>query len=166
MDPPLGSMFVDFLKVKLGEIGLRWTGNGPTIPGDPDPPPIPLPLGCLLDATRKCTDMYGNRFGPLLDHTNPRLGGYDLQLGLFASELFRDGVNWGRIVAFFSFGGSMGINLGKQGINPGPLCRMLSETSERLFGTWMRDHGEWDGFVKWWQEKGDWSIWNFPCSIL
>ncbi|BBB06459.1 Bcl-2 [Rhinolophus gammaherpesvirus 1] len=166
MDPPIISLVTDVMKVNLGELGFTWTGHGPPIPGSPEPLQIPLPVGCLLDAMHKCSGMYRERFGPLLDHANPQLGAYDMQLGLFSSELFRDGVNWGRIVAFFSFGSSMGINLAKQGINPGPMCRMLSETLERLAGPWIRDHDGWDGLVDWWLTRGDWSIWNLQCSIL
>lgn len=92
----------------------------------------------------------------------------DLTLGQVGSEIFRDGVNWGRIVAFFSFGGALCVEAVRNGLltAPGPLVRLTGEFTHRNLGTWITQNGGLSGFCKWWIERTDTGIWNFTCSIL
>ena len=61
------------------------------------------------------------------------------------NELFRDGVNWGRIVAFFSFGGALCVeSVDKE-------MQVLVSRIATWMATYLNDHLE-----PWIQENGGW----------
>ncbi|XP_048638793.1 LOW QUALITY PROTEIN: bcl-2-like protein 1 [Marmota marmota marmota] len=66
------------------------------------------------------------------------------------NELFRDEVSWGRIVAFFSFGGTLCVeNIDKEmqalvSQIPSWMATYLNDHLE----TWIQDNGGWDTFVE------------------
>lgn len=61
------------------------------------------------------------------------------------NELFRDGVNWGRIVAFFSFGGALcveSVDKEMQGLVERIATWMATYLTEHL-DPWIQDNGGW-----------------------
>lgn len=70
--------------------------------------------------------------------------------GRFATvveELFRDGVNWGRIVAFFEFGGVMCVESVNREMSPlvDNIALWMTEYLNRHLHTWIQDNGGWVG---------------------
>ncbi|XP_069099454.1 bcl-2-like protein 1 isoform X2 [Pleurodeles waltl] len=66
------------------------------------------------------------------------------------NELFRDGVNWGRIVAFFSFGGALSVESVDKEME-GLVANIVSWMStylSRNLDPWIQENGGWDTFVK------------------
>ncbi|XP_073069290.1 apoptosis regulator Bcl-2 isoform X4 [Manis javanica] len=68
--------------------------------------------------------------------------------GRFATvveELFRDGVNWGRIVAFFEFGGVMCVESVNREMSPlvDNIALWMTEYLNRHLHTWIQDNGGW-----------------------
>ncbi|KAM7126600.1 apoptosis regulator Bcl-2 isoform 2-T3 [Molossus nigricans] len=84
--------------------------------------------------------------------------------GRFATvveELFRDGVNWGRIVAFFEFGGVMCVESVNREMSPlvDSIALWMTEYLNRHLHTWIQDNGGWfplfSGWRNWVQVEGD-----------
>ncbi|XP_034982236.1 apoptosis regulator Bcl-2 isoform X2 [Zootoca vivipara] len=65
-------------------------------------------------------------------------------------ELFRDGVNWGRIVAFFEFGGMMCVESVSREMSPlvDNITVWMTEYLNRHLDNWIQDNGGWDAFVE------------------
>nr|AII22863.1 bcl-2 [Capra hircus] len=73
--------------------------------------------------------------------------------GRFATvveELFRDGVNWGRIVAFFEFGGVICVESVNREMSPlvDSIALWMTEYLNRHLHAWIQDNGGWDAFVE------------------
>uniref|UniRef100_A0A8D0HVA8 Bcl-2-like protein 1 n=1 Tax=Sphenodon punctatus TaxID=8508 RepID=A0A8D0HVA8_SPHPU len=65
------------------------------------------------------------------------------------NELFRDGVNWGRIVAFFSFGGALcveSVDKEMQGLVGRIVTWMATYLTDHL-DPWIQENGGWERFV-------------------
>lgn len=60
-------------------------------------------------------------------------------------ELFRDGVNWGRIVAFFEFGGVMCVESVNREMSPlvDSIAAWMTEYLNRHLHNWIQDNGGW-----------------------
>ncbi|XP_017894826.1 PREDICTED: apoptosis regulator Bcl-2 isoform X1 [Capra hircus] len=72
--------------------------------------------------------------------------------GRFATvveELFRDGVNWGRIVAFFEFGGVMCVESVNREMSPlvDSIALWMTEYLNRHLHAWIQDNGGWRKLV-------------------
>ncbi|KAM6454262.1 apoptosis regulator Bcl-2 isoform 1-T2 [Liasis olivaceus] len=65
-------------------------------------------------------------------------------------ELFRDGVNWGRIVAFFEFGGMLCVESVSREMSPlvDSIAEWMTEYMNRHLHDWIQDNGGWDAFVE------------------
>ncbi|NXK96218.1 BCL2 regulator, partial [Formicarius rufipectus] len=65
-------------------------------------------------------------------------------------ELFRDGVNWGRIVAFFEFGGVMCVESVNREMSQlvDNIAAWMTEYLNRHLHNWIQDNGGWDAFVE------------------
>ncbi|XP_071340400.1 apoptosis regulator Bcl-2-like [Trachinotus anak] len=80
-------------------------------------------------------------------------------------ELFRDGVNWGRIVALMELGGSLSAEVAKTGRpwQVDDIARWMEESLDSpLLQGWIEDNGGWDAFVELYGESrppaGFWSL--------
>lgn len=60
-------------------------------------------------------------------------------------ELFRDGVNWGRIVAFFEFGGMLCVESVSREMSPlvDSIAVWMTEYLNRHLHNWIQDNGGW-----------------------
>ncbi|XP_054836682.1 bcl-2-like protein 1 [Eublepharis macularius] len=65
------------------------------------------------------------------------------------NELFRDGVNWGRIVAFFSFGGALCVeSVDKEmQVLVGRITSWMATYLTDHLDPWIQDNGGWERFV-------------------
>ena len=60
-----------------------------------------------------------------------------------ADEVFREGVNWGRIVALFTFAGRLALNLQQSGQEKGDeIAEWLGDYLTKL-SDWIQSHGDW-----------------------
>lgn len=60
-----------------------------------------------------------------------------------ADEVFREGINWGRIVAVFTFGGRLAKNLQQSGEEKGEeIAEWLGDYMTKL-SDWIQSHGGW-----------------------
>eukprot|EP00118_Oscarella_pearsei_P029086 m.3618 g.3618 ORF g.3618 m.3618 type:complete len:217 (+) comp9632_c0_seq2:308-958(+) len=64
-------------------------------------------------------------------------------------EIFRDGINYGRIAAVFSFGGALAVHSIKLGIHDAleKIPLWTGDFVEEYLAEWIEAHGGWDGFV-------------------
>lgn len=74
-----------------------------------------------------------------------------------AEELFRDGVNWGRIVAFFEFGGTMCVEsvnreMASQVDN---IAHWMTDYLNGPLENWIQENGGWDAFVELYSQPRD-----------
>ncbi|XP_036374454.1 apoptosis regulator Bcl-2-like [Megalops cyprinoides] len=65
-------------------------------------------------------------------------------------ELFRDGVNWGRIVAFFEFGGTMCVESMNREMTSqvDNIAAWMTEYLNGPLQNWIQENGGWDAFVE------------------
>ncbi|KAM9790473.1 apoptosis regulator Bcl-2 [Syngnathus typhle] len=78
-------------------------------------------------------------------------------------ELFRDGVNWGRIIAFFEFGGNVCVECATKEMTShvDNIAEWMTEYLNGPLGSWIQDNGDWDAFVELYDRQRD-SV--FSCS--
>lgn len=65
-------------------------------------------------------------------------------------ELFRDGVNWGRIIAFFEFGGTVCVECAAKEEMTSQVNNIVEWMTEYLNGplnSWIQDNGGWVGLI-------------------
>lgn len=65
-------------------------------------------------------------------------------------ELFRDGVNWGRIIAFFEFGGTVCVECAAKEEMTAQVDNIAEWMTEYLNGplnSWIQDNGGWVGVI-------------------
>lgn len=65
-------------------------------------------------------------------------------------ELFRDGVNWGRIIAFFEFGGAVCAECAaKEEMTPqvDNIAEWMTEYLNGSLNSWIQDNGGWVGLI-------------------
>ncbi|KAG7272956.1 hypothetical protein CRUP_035788, partial [Coryphaenoides rupestris] len=79
-------------------------------------------------------------------------------------ELFRDGVNWGRIIAFFEFGATVCVECAGKEAMTSQVERVAEWMTEYLNGplsSWIQDNGGWEAFVELYDRQRE-SV--FSCS--
>ncbi|KAL4624617.1 apoptosis regulator Bcl-2-like [Arapaima gigas] len=90
--------------------------------------------------------------------------------GMFSAvieELFRDAVNWGRIVAFLEFGGGLCVECVNRDM-PQQVEHIASWMTDYLNGplqTWIQENGGWEAFVELYDGQTD-SVSNGSCPNL
>ncbi|KAM9501859.1 apoptosis regulator Bcl-2 [Clarias gariepinus] len=75
-----------------------------------------------------------------------------------ADELFRDGVNWGRVVAFFEFGATVCVQCApdaERSVCAENVARWMAEYLNGPLSGWIQDNGGWDAFVELYTRKKD-----------
>ncbi|KAM4688766.1 apoptosis regulator Bcl-2 [Discoglossus pictus] len=73
-----------------------------------------------------------------------------LRFAAVVEELFQDGVNWGRIVAFFEFGGVMCVESVNREMSPlvDSIVSWMTEYLNRHLQNWIQEQGGWETFVE------------------
>ncbi|XP_053322655.1 apoptosis regulator Bcl-2 [Spea bombifrons] len=73
-----------------------------------------------------------------------------LRFAAVVEELFHDGINWGRIVAFFEFGGVMCVESVNREMSPlvDSIVGWMTEYLNRHLQNWIQEQGGWETFVE------------------
>lgn len=76
-----------------------------------------------------------------------------------ADEIFVSGKNWGRIVAFLTFGSTLAIHCAdRQDLGPSYVDRVVSWVSKYMsthLSLWMKQHGDWEGLLAFFEKSSD-----------
>src|SRR6218665_399090 len=94
-------LVVDYVRYRLQRRGLAW-------PNGPDPGPSPGRVERTMRALgEEFQERYTQVFQEMCKQLDIRPNNAEETFMTTVSELFRDGVKWGRIVALFAFSGSL-----------------------------------------------------------
>ncbi|XP_006892791.1 PREDICTED: apoptosis regulator Bcl-2 [Elephantulus edwardii] len=169
-----------YIHYKLAQRGYEWEAGdvsaAPPEPGAPSSPPAaprgpavrtsppsaapeaqpaPSPVPPVVHLTlRQAGDDFSRRYRRDFAEMSSQLHLTPFTArGRFATvveELFRDGVNWGRIVAFFEFGGVMCVESVNREMSPlvDYIALWMTEYLNRHLHAWIQDNGGWDAFVE------------------
>ncbi|XP_012874351.1 PREDICTED: apoptosis regulator Bcl-2 [Dipodomys ordii] len=158
-----------YIHYKLSQRGYEWDAAGPeaaptrgifssqpgTHPAAAAPGPALSPVPPVVHLTlRQAGDDFSRRYRRDFAEMSSQLHLTPFTArGRFATvveELFRDGVNWGRIVAFFEFGGVMCVESVNREMSPlvDNIALWMTEYLNRHLHTWIQDNGGWDAFVE------------------
>ncbi|KAM8946842.1 bcl-2-like protein 1 [Pelodytes ibericus] len=106
-------------------------------------------LQALLEASEEFELRYQRAFSDLTSqlHITPNTAFQSFEQ--VVGELFRDGTNWGRIVAFFSFGGALCVESADKEMDEllARIVEWMTEYLETHLNTWIQENGGWEAFV-------------------
>ncbi|XP_028909790.1 apoptosis regulator Bcl-2 [Ornithorhynchus anatinus] len=146
-------LVVKFIGYKLAQRGYHWEPSGGSAAPAPAPRLRPPPPAVHL-ALRRAGDHFSRRYrrdfadmsGQL--HLTPSTA--RARFAAVVDELFRDGVNWGRIVAFFEFGGALCVeSVHREMASPvDGIAQWMTDYLGRRLHPWIQEHGGWDAFVE------------------
>uniref|UniRef100_A0A6I8PDU7 BCL2 apoptosis regulator n=1 Tax=Ornithorhynchus anatinus TaxID=9258 RepID=A0A6I8PDU7_ORNAN len=147
-------LVVKFIGYKLAQRGYHWEPSGGSAAPAPAPRLRPPPPAVHL-ALRRAGDHFSRRYrrdfadmsGQL--HLTPSTA--RARFAAVVDELFRDGVNWGRIVAFFEFGGALCVeSVHREMASPvDGIAQWMTDYLGRRLHPWIQEHGGWV-----WAHKG------------
>lgn len=125
----------------------------------------PIPVSTTAATLRRLADQIEEQYPLLLNHLCHKLNitratVYQTFFEI-ASEVFADGINWGRIVALFAFGGKLAVYCDQHQMKE--LVASITEWVSRYVGAglseWIENHGGWDGLDKQFNDKGEEGAW-------
>ncbi|XP_009999260.1 PREDICTED: apoptosis regulator Bcl-2 [Chaetura pelagica] len=156
-----------YIHYKLSQRGYDWAAGEDRAPL---PPALSPPAAAAADARaaaglrpapqavhltlRQAGDEFSRRYQRDFAHMSGQLHLTPFTArGRFVAvveELFRDGVNWGRIVAFFEFGGVMCVESVNREMSSlvDSIAAWMTEYLNRHLHNWIQDNGKWDAFVE------------------
>ncbi|XP_043566041.1 apoptosis regulator R11-like isoform X2 [Chiloscyllium plagiosum] len=160
-----GELVTDFLRYKLSQRGHNWRWlceqNGAAGLGtQPEPgaavysgrPEAERARQALLDAAEEFELRYRRAFSDLSAQLRVTPDTAYQRFEQVVGELFRDGVNWGRLVAFFCFGAALSVESAEKEM--GALVPRIAD--------WMSTYLE-DNLEPWIQQHGGWVIMEQLC---
>ncbi|XP_044129062.1 bcl-2-like protein 1 [Bufo gargarizans] len=106
-------------------------------------------LQALLEASEEFELRYRRAFSDLTCQLHITLDTAYQSFEQVVHELFRDGINWGRIVAFFSFGGALcfeSANKEMEVLIP-RIIEWMATYLDTALGPWIQTNGGWEAFV-------------------
>lgn len=124
----------------------------------------PLPTSNTAATLRKLADQIEEQYPSLLSHLCRKLNitrttAYPTFVEI-ASEVFVDGINWGRIVALFAFGGKLALYCDQNQMKD--LVASVTEWVGKYVGglsEWIESNGGWEGLDQHFNDKGQDSAW-------
>ncbi|XP_054883079.1 bcl-2-like protein 1 [Poeciliopsis prolifica] len=135
----------------------RVPSNGPRVnsragsPGKPRGPPagVEVVKSVLKDAAEEFERLYTQSFKHLslqLDIT-PYMAYHSFKTVL--DELFKGGVNWGRVVAMFTFGGILCVDCVQKNMSElvFRIAEWMTTYLDEQLNTWIQSQGGWDRFA-------------------
>ncbi|XP_018411911.1 PREDICTED: bcl-2-like protein 1 [Nanorana parkeri] len=115
-------------------------------------PPVPLTeelLQALMDASEEFELRYIRAFNDLACqlHITPDTAYQSFEQ--VVHELFRDGINWGRIVAFFCFGGALCFESADKEMEEllPRIIQWMATYLDSSLEPWIQQNGGWEAFV-------------------
>ncbi|XP_067856839.1 bcl-2-like protein 1 [Heptranchias perlo] len=154
-----GELVTDFLSYKLSQKGHSWSrlceqggaaGLGPQGAADlSGRPEAERARQALRDAAEEFELRYRRAFSDLSAQLRVTPDTAYRRFDQVVGELFGDGINWGRLVAFFSFGAALSVESAEKemGALVPSIAVWMSTYLERNLEPWIRQHGGWDAFV-------------------
>ncbi|KAJ8010655.1 hypothetical protein DPEC_G00077340 [Dallia pectoralis] len=99
----------------------------------------------LRDAGNEIERMYRRDFAEMPGQLHITPGTAQRRFTAVIEELFRDGVNWGRIVAFLEFGGTMCVESVNREMTPqvNNIVRWMTEYLNGPLQNWIQENGGW-----------------------
>ncbi|GCC38396.1 bcl-2-like protein 1 isoform X2 [Chiloscyllium punctatum] len=159
-----GELVTDFLRYRLSQRGHNWRWlceqNGAAGLGtQPEPgaavyssgrPEAERARQALLDAAEEFELRYRRAFSDLSAQLRVTPDTAYQRFEQVVGELFRDGVNWGRLVAFFCFGAALSVESAEKemGALVPRIADWMSTYLENNLEPWIQQHGGWDAFVQ------------------
>ncbi|XP_072412963.1 bcl-2-like protein 1 isoform X1 [Chiloscyllium punctatum] len=154
-----GELVTDFLRYRLSQRGHNWRWlceqNGAAGLGtQPEPgaavyssgrPEAERARQALLDAAEEFELRYRRAFSDLSAQLRVTPDTAYQRFEQVVGELFRDGVNWGRLVAFFCFGAALSVESAEKemGALVPRIADWMSTYLENNLEPWIQQHGGW-----------------------
>ncbi|KAE8574239.1 hypothetical protein XENTR_v10003342 [Xenopus tropicalis] len=106
-------------------------------------------LQALLDASEEFELRYQRAFSDLTAQLHLTQDTAQQSFQQVVGELFRDGTNWGRIVAFFSFGRALCVESANKEMTEllPRIVQWMVQYLEHTLQPWMLENGGWEAFV-------------------
>lgn len=126
------------------------TASSPALNRIPQPDPHAALHRVLREAGDEIERVYQRDFAEMSQQLYFTPSTAERRFASVVEELFRDGVNWGRIVAFFEFGGTMCVESMNREMTA-QVDNIASWMTEYLNGplqNWIQENGGWDAFVE------------------
>ncbi|XP_026998266.1 apoptosis regulator Bcl-2 [Tachysurus fulvidraco] len=117
----------------------------------------------LHTALREAGDELESLYRPDFAEMTKRLretpvGAEQRRFAAVADELFRDGINWGRVVAFFEFGAMVCVQCAPDAERSAcaeNVARWMAEYLNGPLNGWIQENGGWDAFVELYMRRKD-----------
>ncbi|XP_050418797.1 bcl-2-like protein 1 [Patella vulgata] len=139
----------DYVSYRLSKNGYRWI-NGPVIEGGPSK--ICSTMRSLGD---EFEDRYRNQFDDMVNQLDITPDIAYQTFKAVVNELFIDGVNWGRIVALFAFGGSICVQCVEKNMPRvvDNIVDWVATYCDNDLRQWINSHNSWQGFVAFYEKE-------------
>ncbi|XP_071158324.1 bcl-2-like protein 2 isoform X1 [Mytilus edulis] len=141
-------LVVDYINYRLNNNGVQW---------DQCPSLLPQPLDVHRTLRKKGDEFeerFKNEFQNLIDELHITENTAYPMFCKVLEELFKGGINWGRIVALFSFGGSLATQCMKRDLPQliDSVIEWITLYIEKNLSHWIQTHGGWQGFVEFYNQ--------------
>ncbi|XP_078473701.1 bcl-2-like protein 2 isoform X1 [Lampetra planeri] len=141
----------DFIRYKLTQRGYGQSGPSPPPPppSSPPPPPSSQSTAQLLRVLRAAGDEFESRyrasFSDLSQQLHVSQGCAEQRFAEVTAELFRDGVNWGRVVAFLAFGAALCAECAdkEMGFLVDGIAQWMANYLDEELRDWIQQNGGW-----------------------
>ncbi|VDI17512.1 Bcl-2-like 1 (apoptosis regulator Bcl-X) [Mytilus galloprovincialis] len=141
-------LVVDYINYRLNNNGVQW---------DQCPSLLPQPLDVHRTLRKKGDEFeerFKNEFQNLIDELHITENTAYPMFCKVLEELFKGGINWGRIVALFSFGGSLATQCMKRDLPQliDSVIEWITLYIDKNLSHWIQTHGGWQGFVEFYNQ--------------
>ncbi|XP_026052354.1 apoptosis regulator Bcl-2 [Carassius auratus] len=152
------SIVVKYIHHKLWKKGYVWEVNGLMMGRQEDgcisPGSRHDPRGALHKVLREAGDelerLYQSDFAEMSKQLHLTSITAQQRFTAVIDELFRDGVNWGRIIAFFEFGGTVCVECVNKEMTAhvDNIAGWMTEYLNGPLHSWIQENGGWEAFVE------------------
>ncbi|XP_046342219.1 bcl-2-like protein 2 [Haliotis cracherodii] len=142
------NIVVDYVKYRLERNGYVWQ-NGPAMENG---------ASRVCNTMRSIGDEFEERYRSQFEemgnqlHITPTTAYPTFHA--IVNELFADGVNWGRVVALFTFGGSLAVRCFEQDMPQivDSIIDWVSTYADNNLSQWISGQSGWEGFVAFYEQ--------------
>ncbi|XP_036790795.1 apoptosis regulator Bcl-2-like [Oncorhynchus mykiss] len=134
----------------------------------PQPDPHARLHRVLRDAGGEIERMYQRDFAEMSGQLHFTPSTAQRRFTAVIDELFSDGVNWGRIVAFFEFGGTMCVESVNREMTSqvDNIARWMTEYLNGPLQNWIQENGGWDAFVEIYEQQRISHSWPYLKTVF
>uniref|UniRef100_A0A8C4PYJ4 BCL2 like 1 n=1 Tax=Eptatretus burgeri TaxID=7764 RepID=A0A8C4PYJ4_EPTBU len=151
-------MVREFIAFRLAQAGYAWPRRSSPESDEPQPVRTGIPSSqpgtaqrCLRAAAAEFERRYRRAFSALPPQLGPASpGALRGRLVHVLAELFAEGVNWGRVVAFFVFGAALCAESAEKAApaHVDSLASCMSDYLDNELQPWIDANGGWEAFVE------------------